>query len=303
MLLPHHGRYAYSPITERADYSWPGGKRLAFFIGLNIEHFAFGAGLSHSLSVPLPGIDQRAFAWTDYGNRVGVWRIFGLLDELGLPASHLINTSLFEYAPQILAAIQARGDEVIAHGRTNAERHSGMWEKDEARFIAEVRDEIEKHTGRAPLGWMPPWMSVNKTTLDLLDEAGFKFVMDWPADDQPLWMQTRRGKIMSVPYPFELNDSPQMLVRQQSPDDFAQAIIEQFEEMLQQSEQQPLVCSLALHAMIVGQPYRLRALRRALQHIVNHPQRDKVWFARPGDIYAHCAQLPAGTMAEPTAPA
>ena len=181
MLLPHHGRYAYSPITERPTYAWPGGKRLAFFIGLNIEHFAFGAGLSHSLSVPLPAPDQRAFAWTDYGNRVGIWRIFGLLDELGLPASHNINTTLFEYAPQILAAIKARGDEVIAHGRTNAERHSGMWEKDEARFIAEVRDEIEKHWGRAPLGWMPPWMSVNKATLDLLDEAGFKFVMDWPA--------------------------------------------------------------------------------------------------------------------------
>lgn len=297
MLLPHHDRYAYSPIVERPTYAWPGGKRLAFFIGLNIEHFAFGAGLSHSLSVPLPAPDQRAFAWCDYGNRVGVWRIFKLLDDLGLPASHLINTTLFEYAPQILARIKARGDEVIAHGRTNAERHGGMWEQDEARFIAEVRDEIVKHWGEAPRGWMAPWMSVSKVTLDLLEEAGFKFVMDWPADDQPLWMKTRRGRIMSVPYPFELNDSPQMLVRQQSPDDFAQAIIDQFEEMLAQSEEQPLVFSLALHAMVVGQPYRLRALRRALQHIVNHPQRDKVWFTRPGEIYAHCGQLPEGTLA------
>jgi len=299
MQLPHHHRYAYSPITERAPYEWPGGKRLAFYIGLNIEHFAFGTGLTHSLSVPLPAPDQRAFAWCDYGNRVGVWRIFGLLDELGLPASHLINTSLFHYAPQILQRIKARGDEVIAHGRTNAERHAGMWEKDEARFIAEVRDEIIEHWGQAPLGWMAPWMSVTNVTPDLLDEAGFKFVMDWPADDQPLWMKTRGGRIMSVPYPFELNDSPQMLVRQQSPDDFTRAIIDQFDEMLHQSEKQPLVFSLALHAMVVGQPYRLRALRRALDYIVNHPQRDKVWFTRPGDIYDHCSQLPTGVMAVP----
>ena len=299
MQLPHHHRYAYSPITERAPYEWPGGKRLAFYIGLNIEHFAFGTGLTHSLSVPLPAPDQRAFAWCDYGNRVGVWRIFGLLDELGLPASHLINTSLFHYAPQILQRIKARGDEVIAHGRTNAERHAGMWEKDEARFIAEVRDEIIEHWGQAPRGWMAPWMSVTNVTPDLLDEAGFKFVMDWPADDQPLWMKTRGGRIMSVPYPFELNDSPQMLVRQQSPDDFTRAIIDQFDEMLHQSEKQPLVFSLALHAMVVGQPYRLRALRRALDYIVNHPQRDKVWFTRPGDIYDHCSQLPTGVMAAP----
>lgn len=31
-LLPQHGRYEYSPITERKDYSWPGDKRLAFCI-------------------------------------------------------------------------------------------------------------------------------------------------------------------------------------------------------------------------------------------------------------------------------
>jgi hypothetical protein len=298
-MLPHHNRYSYAPIGERPQYSWPDGKRLAFFIGLNIEHFAFGQGLSHALSVPLPAPDQRAFAWTDYGNRVGVWRIFDMLDEVGLPASHLINTTLFDYAPQILQRIKARGDEVIAHGRTNAERHAGMWEKDEARFIAEVRDAIVEHWGQAPRGWMAPWMSVTQVTPDLLQEAGFKFVMDWPADDQPLWMRTRKGRIMSVPYPFELNDSPQMLVRHQSPEEFCNALIEQFEEMLLQSEKQPLVCSLALHAMVIGQPYRLRVLRRALQHIAHHPQRDRIWFTRPGDIYDHCAALPAGIMAAP----
>ena len=42
--LPYHDRYPYSPITERKDYSWPEGKRLAVYLGLNIEHFAFGAG-------------------------------------------------------------------------------------------------------------------------------------------------------------------------------------------------------------------------------------------------------------------
>ncbi|WP_397473597.1 polysaccharide deacetylase family protein [Pusillimonas sp.] len=300
MLLPHHNRYPYSRICDRPDYEWPGGKRLAFFVGLNIEHFAFGAGLTHSLSAPLPAPDQRAFAWTDYGNRIGVWRVFDLLDKLGLPASHNINTTLFEYAPQIVARIKERGDEVIAHGRTNAERHSGMWERDEARFIEEVRDEIEKHWGQRPKGWMAPWMSVTNVTPDLLQEAGFKYVMDWPADDQPIWMKTRAGRIMSVPYPFELNDSPQMLVRHQSPDEFTRAIIDQFDEMLEQSEQQPLVCSLALHAMVVGQPYRLRALRRALEYIVNHPQRDKVWFTKPGDIYDHCAALPSGVMSDPS---
>ncbi|GAA4336796.1 polysaccharide deacetylase family protein [Pigmentiphaga soli] len=296
LLLPHHNRYPYSSINARSDYSWPEGKRLAFYIGLNIEHFAFGAGLTHTPTVPIPAPDQRSFSWTDYGNRVGVFRLFDLFDSLGLPASHLINTTLFDYAPDIVAGINRRGDEIIGHGRTNAERHGYMWEADEARFLAEVRDAIAEKAGQDVRGWMAPWMSVSHVTPDLLDEAGFKFLMDWPADDQPVWMKTRKGRIMSVPYPLELNDSPQMLVRASTPSEFEQMIIDQFEEMLAQSERQPLVCGLALHAMVVGQPYRLRALRRALRHIVDHPQRDRVWFTRPGAIYDHCVALPAGTV-------
>ena len=299
MRLPYHNRYSYSAIKSRPTYTWPEGKKLALYIGINIEHFAFGTGLGHSVSAELPPPDPRTFAWRDYGNRVGVWRIFDLLDQLGLPAAHLVNTTIFDYAPEILSSIKARGDEIIGHGRTNAERQGQLWEEDEARLIAYVRDQIERHSGQRARGWMGPWMSQSHVTPDLLKEAGFEFLMDWPADDQPLWMKTRSGPIMSVPYPLEINDSPQLLVRRHTAVQFEEMIIEQFEEMLDQSEQQPLVCGIALHTMVVGQPYRLRSLRRALQHIVNHPNRDKVWFTRPGEIYDHCAALPAGTMPRP----
>jgi allantoinase len=296
MRLPYHNRYPYSAITKRPSYAWPEGKKLALYIGLNIEHFAFGTGLGHAVSAELPPPDPRTFAWRDYGNRVGVWRLFDLLDQLGLPAAHLVNTTIFDYAPEILDPIKARGDEIIGHGRTNAERQGQLWEEDEARLIAYVRDEIERHSGQRPLGWMGPWMSQSHVTPDLLKEAGFEFLMDWPADDQPLWMKTRSGPLMSVPYPLEINDSPQLLVRRHTPVQFEEMIIEQFEEMLELSEQQPLVCGIALHTMVVGQPYRLRSLRRALKHIAEHPSRDKVWFTRPGEIYQHCASLPAGTI-------
>jgi len=228
-----------------------------------------------------------------------VWRCLELFDELNLPAAHLVNTTVFDYAPQIVAAIRARGDEFIGHGRTNAERHGLMWEADERRFLEEVRDAIEKASGKRPRGWMAPWMASSHHTPDLLKEVGFDFLMDWPADDQPLWLKTRSGPLMSVPYPIEINDSPQVLVRHHAPAEFRDFIIGQFEEMLRQSAKQPLVCGIALHTMIVGQPYRLRCLREALQHIANHPQKDKVWLTRPSAIYDHCAALPKGTMTPP----
>jgi len=296
MKLPHHNRYDYRSIKNRKDYSWPGGKRLAFYIGVNIEHFSFGNGLSHAISTQQPHPDPRTFSWLDYGNRVGVWRLLDLLDDLKLPACHLVNTTVFDYAPDIAEAIKARGDEIIGHGRTNAERQGQMWEEDETRFLQYIREKITQHGGEAPRGWMAPWMSQSLLTPDLLEETGFRFAMDWPFDDQPVWMRTRSGRIMSLPYPLEINDSPQIVVQKHSAEEFAQTIIDQFDEMVEQCEDQPLVCGIALHTMVVGQPFRLRALRRALRHIVEHPLFDRVWLTRPGEIYDHCCSLPAGTI-------
>ena len=297
MKLPHHGRYDYSPIVARPDYDWPEGKRLALYIAVNIEHFAFGRGLGHAMSSELPPPDPRTFAWRDYGNRVGVWRLYDLLDELGLPACHLVNTAIFDYCPQVIAPILERGDEIIGHGRTNAERQGEWWEEDEARMLADVRDRIQSETGHAPRGWMGPWMSQSAITPDLLQEAGYKFLMDWPCDDQPVWLRTRNGRVLSLPYSLEINDSPQLIVRRHTAEEFAVMIVNQFEEMIHQAQKQPLVLGIALHTMVVGQPYRLRALRRALQEIMAHPLFDQVWLTRPGEIYDHCIGLPEGTVA------
>src|SRR5262249_51992171 len=77
LKLPSHGRYDYSSIDKRRNFEWPGGKRLAFYIALNVEEFAFMAGRGNDpfLRGNSPQT-QRNFAWRDYGLRVGIWRIF-----------------------------------------------------------------------------------------------------------------------------------------------------------------------------------------------------------------------------------
>ena len=120
--------------------------------------------------------------------------------------------------------------------------------------------------------------------------------MDWPCDDQPIWMTTRNGRLMSIPYSLEINDSPQVLVRHHTGAEFAEMIVHQFEEMLRQSNNQPLVLGIALHTMIVGQPHRLYSLRKAVEHIVQHAKREQIWFTRPGEIFDYCNTLPPGTV-------
>jgi len=76
-----------------------------------------------------------------------------------------------------------------------------------------------------------------------------------------------------------------IVARQMDGRDFADLIVDNFDEMLDQCDAQPLVMGIALHPYLVGQPYRLRHLRRALEHIVS--RRDRVWVTTPGRIGEH----------------
>jgi allantoinase len=296
MQIRHHDRYDYSPIHERPAFEWPEGKRLAFYLALNVEHFSFGEGLGHTPTALGPPPDPRNFAWRDYGLRVGIWRIFDMAEELGLPLCHLLNASVCERMPQIPARIRQRADEVIGHGYTNSERQSEMDEATEAAMIRNVTEILSEHCGQRPLGWMGPWIAETHVTPDLLKEAGYTFIMDWPADDQPFWMRTRSGPILSVPYPIEINDSPTMLTRAQPATDFHRMIVDQFEEMLRLSEQQPLVFGVSLHTFVAGQPFRLAQIRQALKHVLAHPRFGEVWLTTPGAIARYASSLPHGTI-------
>ena len=282
MSLPSHGRYDYSAITRRSDYTWPGGKRLAVYVALNLEHYAFGEGLREELVPGGAEPDVLNYSWRDYGNRVGAWRLLELFDELTLPVTLLLNSAIYEHCPELVAAFRARGDEVASHGRTNSERQDALDEAGERALIAEVTRVITDHEGKRPLGWLGPWIAESLHTPDLLHQAGYGYVLDWCADDQPIWLKTRQGRILAVPYPQELNDSSTIIGRRASAPEFADMIIAQFDEMLAQSRHQPLSMGIALHPYITGQPFRLRELRRALTHIAS--ARDDVWITTAGAI-------------------
>jgi hypothetical protein len=84
--------------------------------------------------------------------------------------------------------------------------------------------------------------------------------------------------------------------RAHTPRDFCEMVIDQFEEMVEQSEDHPLVFNISIHPFIFGQPYRLRPLREALAHCMKHKQRERIWFCTPGQVSDYCYDLPAGTI-------
>jgi allantoinase len=294
MALKTHGRYDYHPLRGRKPYAWPNGARLAVYLGLNLEHFAFGEGLGAELAPGGPQPDVLNHAWRDYGNRIGAWRLLDLFEELAMPSSVLVNSALYEHAPGLVAAFGARGDEIVAHGRSNSERQGILDETQEAILIREATQTLASHAGLAPKGWLSPWISQSHSTPDLLQEAGYEYLLDWCMDDQPVWFRTRRGRILAIPYPQELNDIPAILARKMQADAFADMIVDNFDEMLVQATEAPLVMGVALHAYIVGQPFRLRHLRRALRHIAAH--RERIFITTSGAISRHVRALPEGIV-------
>jgi allantoinase len=295
-MLASHGRYAFSALPDRPDWSWPGGKRLAVYVALNVEVFPFGEGLGPEIAPRQPEPDVQNYGWRDYGNRVGIWNVLAALDEHGIPPTALMNAAIYDEAPSIAAALRKRGDEFVGHGRTNAERQAGMDEATERAMIAACRARIAAEEGAPPSGWMGPFVSQTKVTPDLLAEAGYAYLMDWPADDQPHFLATRSGgKILALPYARHVNDLPCMLGAKWPPAVWADAVIDQFEEMRRLSAKAPLVFNLSLHPYLVGVPFRLVHLRRVLAHIAR--VKDEVWIARAGDLARHAMALPEGTLA------
>lgn len=281
-MLRSQKRYAYRPIVDRPDFSWPGGKRLAIYISLGIEEYVFGEGITEDLFPGASKPDYVNTSWRDYGNRVGVFRVIDCFHREQVPISILLNTAVYDRAPQVTDYARARRCEIVAHGLNNSDTLAGRLVDDEARYLAAVSAKIAAQEGAPPAGWSSPWLAHTDNTADLLKEAGYRYVLDLGMDDQPVWLDTRSGKLLCIPYALELNDSSTIIGRQASAIDFAQMVIDQFDEMLDQSVEQSLVMPIVLHSFISGQPFRLRALRRALAHILL--RREEVWFTTPDRI-------------------
>jgi allantoinase len=275
--------FDYSPITERPPLAWPDGARVAFYVGLNIEHYQVDRP-STSIFGGTAGLapDPLNYGWRDYGPRVGVWRLIESLDRLGLRASVLLNSDVCSRYPQIIDAGRERGWAWLAHGRDNSTFEAGMSADEERDYLAEVVDTIEKATGSRPKGWLGPALTETFETPRILAELGLSYVLDWCNDDQPYRLNV--DGMLSVPYSIEVNDVTLFVGKSLSGPDFRQIVIDQFDQLYEDSATSGRVMALCLHPFIVNQPFRHKYLVQALEHIAGH---SGVWLTTSDEIAAH----------------
>lgn len=275
--------FEYSPIAERQPLQWPGGARVAFYLGLNIEHFHLdrpSTSMNEGTANLIP--DPLNYGWRDYGVRVGIWRLIEMLDRQGIRASGLLNSEACERYPQIIEAGNARGWAWVAHGQTNSTLHTGMEPDQERVVLKTVVETIERATGQRPRGWLGPGLTETLETPALLAELGLSYVLDWTNDDQPYRLSV--PGMLSVPYSVELNDLGLFLFRNLTGPDFVQLVKDQLDQLHEDAAQSGRVMALAIHPFVSGQPFRHKYLEQALAYVAGH---EDVWLATSDEIAAH----------------
>lgn len=278
--------FDYSPIVDRDPIQWPGGARVAFYVGLNVEHFYVdrpSTSLNEATAALVP--DPLNYGWRDYGPRVAIWRLMESLDRHGIRASALLNADVGERYPHIIEAGRARDWAWVAHGKTNSTLHTDMPVDEERAFLTDVVDTIERTTGQRPRGWLGPGLTETFQTPELLAELGLRYVLDWTNDDQPYPLNV--PGMLSVPYAIELNDIALFTFNGLTGPDFVQIVKDQLDQLYADSAGSGRVMALALHPFVIGQPFRHKYLDQALEYVASH---DGVWLTTSDEIAEHYAR-------------
>lgn len=285
--------YDYSALPDRQPLRWPNGARVALILTFNLETWdltknttkPYYAGGPAILPDTLPGDtpDFPNFTWREYGQRVGIWRLFELLDALGVKASCTTNAVTFERRKPMTDAALERGWELLAHNWEQGELLTDF-AKDPARereVVLRTLDQFEKYTGRKAKGWLSSSLRGTMQTADILAEYGCSFYCDIMNDDQPFLLRTPHGPIVSTPYSNEINDFTFITRRNFTTDQFRDALIEELDVLYEEGAVTGRMMNVGLHPHVSGRAHRIRALREFIEHAKSLPG---VWWATREEI-------------------
>jgi allantoinase len=276
-------RIPYSPITDRPCLKLPGGARVAVWLIVNVEEWNPGEPMPRTVLPPpaggSPSPDIPNWAWHEYGNRVGFWRILEVLDSLKIRPALAINGSVITAYEPIARAARDRDWEFIGHGFTQRNMQKVPNERE---AIARTTEAIRNYTGRRPRGWLGPGLTETLETPEILVDEGYEYVCDWTLDDQPVRLSTRSGPIVSVPYTLECNDVAMIAVQQHTGSEYRDRAIDQIEQLLRDAKESARVMAITAHPYLLGVPHRVRYFREALEYICQRPD---IVFWTGAEIY------------------
>jgi allantoinase len=218
--------------------------------------------------------DPTVLSLREYGNRVGVFRVLRVLERLGLAATVAVDALLAEWKPSLVQVCLRAGHELAGRGLNASRMVTELLPEDEERDqIRRCLDAVEAAGAPRPTGWVSPDYGESSRTPRLLAEAGVRYVCDWPGDERPHALDG----LVSLPVALDLDDVYALRTRALSVGRWERAVLETAQRMAADGGR---VLVLHVHPWVIGQPFRIRYLERALEALV-----------RSGDVcFATCAE-------------
>jgi peptidoglycan/xylan/chitin deacetylase (PgdA/CDA1 family) len=281
-----YGPFEYVPLPQRPKLTWPDGARVALWVAPNIEFFGLDSnvpGLNNERIAADKARKPSVWTWSmrDYGNRVGIWRIFDVMEKHGVRGTAPLNSRVCDEHPQIVETAMKLGWEFMGHNQMNSVRCVDVPPEDEREEIRASLDRIARATGRRPVGWLGAGLAETWNTLDHLAAEKCRYVGDWTNDEQPYVMQVNGAQLVSIPYTAEVNDVTCYFNRKLTPDEYEKALRRHFDVLYRDGAVTGRVLGIPIHPFLTGSPQRIDAFDRALAHMRSH---DGVWLATGSEI-------------------
>ncbi len=267
MTMPRE-RFGYSSPFTRPALKLPGGARLIVWTVVNVEEWEITRPMARQLSIAPQGQsvipDMPNWTWYEYGMRVGFWRLMRALDKAGVTPTMSLNAKICETYREVAAAARDAGWEFMAHSVVQMPIQQI---EDQRAVMRQSIDIIKAFTGQTPQGWLGPGRGQTFDTLDYATECGFRWFGDWVLDDQPFWVKTRNGPILSVPYSAEINDITLMVSHHHESDVLLTRTIDAFDRLYEESRESARVLAIGVHPYVTGAAHRIRYFEELYKYI------------------------------------
>jgi allantoinase len=286
MTPSSYGPFKYVPLPERPRLSWPNGARIALWVAPNIEFFPLDSnvpGQNNERIPPQQAWYPSVWNWSlrDYGNRIGIWRIFDVMEKHGMRGTAPLNSRICDEHPQIIDRAMKLGWEFMGHNQINSVRCIDVKPEEERNEIRQALDRIGRATGRRPSGWLGAGLAETWNTLDHLVAENCTYVSDWTNDEQPYVMTINGRTLVSLPYSSDINDVPCYFNQKLTPDDYEKALRRQFDVLYRDGATNGRVLGIPVHPFVTGTPQRIGAFDNALAYMLSHTA---VWAVTGSEI-------------------
>lgn len=282
-----HDWFGYDPLPVRPPVTWPGAEKIALFVTVNFEHYpldAEPAAVRPAMATPSAPPSYHQYTTTDYGNRVGAYRLFQVMDAHGFKGTALFNSEVARLYPRLVEEVLSRGWEVAASGIDMSRPITGQMSVEEERaLIRDALETVRAISGRPVLGWHSPAYSQSMNTFTLLAESGVRYVMDWTNDDMPYAITTPAGTMHALPINDQWEDANIVGGQRQLTEEIYRQGIAAYRALRAEAETGGgRVLSLPLSPVVSGQPFRIATAEKLLAEIAEAG----CWSATAGEIVA-----------------